>query len=421
MTFKSAVYIITMILTLESAFYVFNLNRRSILNILYTLFALDLAICTFVLYNISGAESYSTCLWWYRFNLPFGCFLPSLAIHFSLSLTEVRKAGHPLVLAAIYLPAAVFAVLMIFGGYFSAEFILTEWGWDVFIPFQSDYRFIFIIYYNAVIIVSAAIVYRWRYKFFERAGRMMAGSVFIPYAAAVAGIVLCPYFIFIESNATLNMAADMSGQIFFVIFVTGIRYSVKRYNSLDLTSEIRAGDLISGMSEPAFLVGLDGAILHHNSSGSELIDLDRVTRETSVFNIFDCPSALRALIDDLLSGRVKRKMIHCSVIAKGEIWKPVLLTVQSIHNFSGEISSVLVFIDENYTNKDFKEKYLITNRQMDIIMLALSGFSNREISEKLFLSERTVENHLFNIYNKLGVDNRIELFNIARKYNLISN
>ena len=57
MTLKSAVYIITMILTLESAFYVLNINRRSMVNILYFLFALDLAVCTFVLYNISGAES----------------------------------------------------------------------------------------------------------------------------------------------------------------------------------------------------------------------------------------------------------------------------------------------------------------------------------------------------------------------------
>jgi len=410
-----------MILTLESAFYVLNINRRSMVNILYFLFALDLAVCTFVLYNISGAESYSNCLWWYRFNIPFGCFLPSLAIHFSLLLTGTKNTGHPLVTAAVYLPAAVFAMLMIFGGYFSADFILTEWGWDVIVPFMSDYGFIFIIYYNTALIISATIVFRWRYKFTERAGIIMARSVFLPYAAAVAGILLCPYFIYIENNSALNMAAELSGQIFFVIFVTGIRFSAKHYNLLNLTPEIKAGDLISGMSEPAFLVGLDGTILHYNSGGNELIDLDRVAKESSIFNIFDCPCAMRAVIDDLLSGKIERKMIHCSISAKGEVWKPVLLTIQSIHHSSGEITSVFVFIDENYTNKDFKEKYNITNRQMDIIMLTLSGFPNREISGKLHLSERTVENHLFNIYNKLGVENRIELFNIARKYNLISN
>jgi NarL family two-component system response regulator LiaR len=49
-----------------------------------------------------------------------------------------------------------------------------------------------------------------------------------------------------------------------------------------------------------------------------------------------------------------------------------------------------------------------TNREMAIIKLAAKGMTNREIAEKLHLSIRTVEGHLRIIFNKLGVDSRIE-------------
>ena len=58
---------------------------------------------------------------------------------------------------------------------------------------------------------------------------------------------------------------------------------------------------------------------------------------------------------------------------------------------------------------------------MQIILLAISGISNREIAGRLALSERTVENHLFNIYNRIGIDNRMDLVNVAARYGLTPN
>jgi DNA-binding CsgD family transcriptional regulator len=41
--------------------------------------------------------------------------------------------------------------------------------------------------------------------------------------------------------------------------------------------------------------------------------------------------------------------------------------------------------------------------------LAASGASSREIADKLFLSARTVDNHLLRVYTKLGISSRDEL------------
>ncbi len=51
----------------------------------------------------------------------------------------------------------------------------------------------------------------------------------------------------------------------------------------------------------------------------------------------------------------------------------------------------------------------LTGQQRQIVRLAASGLSNREIGEQLFLSPRTVGSHLYNVYPKLGVSRRQQL------------
>jgi len=52
---------------------------------------------------------------------------------------------------------------------------------------------------------------------------------------------------------------------------------------------------------------------------------------------------------------------------------------------------------------------LLTRREEQVTRLVAEGLSNREISEKLGLSEHTVKNYLFRVFDKLGVSNRVEL------------
>jgi DNA-binding NarL/FixJ family response regulator len=51
---------------------------------------------------------------------------------------------------------------------------------------------------------------------------------------------------------------------------------------------------------------------------------------------------------------------------------------------------------------------LLTQREVDILRLGAQGRNNREIAEKLFLSERTVQSALASIFQKLGVASRLE-------------
>lgn len=57
---------------------------------------------------------------------------------------------------------------------------------------------------------------------------------------------------------------------------------------------------------------------------------------------------------------------------------------------------------------------VISDREMEVGYMLLSGMSNREIAEKFCISEKTVKNHLTKLYRKLGVTSRIKA-NIALK------
>jgi len=48
----------------------------------------------------------------------------------------------------------------------------------------------------------------------------------------------------------------------------------------------------------------------------------------------------------------------------------------------------------------------LSEREVEVLRLVANGKSNREIAAALVLSEKTVENHLANIYGRLRVDNR---------------
>ena len=52
---------------------------------------------------------------------------------------------------------------------------------------------------------------------------------------------------------------------------------------------------------------------------------------------------------------------------------------------------------------------LLSKREEDVVRLVADGFSNRDIANELSLSEHTIKNYLFHIFDKLGVSSRVEL------------
>src|SRR6202795_4548017 len=87
----------------------------------------------------------------------------------------------------------------------------------------------------------------------------------------------------------------------------------------------------------------------------------------------------------------------------GEIWLDSHTTAAVMRQFSapGEIGA-------SGSGKS-RERSPLSQREREIVQLVAQGYKNKEMAEKMFISEQTVKNHLHNIFDKLGVSDRLEL------------
>ena len=70
--------------------------------------------------------------------------------------------------------------------------------------------------------------------------------------------------------------------------------------------------------------------------------------------------------------------------------------------------------------EDDRSYQQLSNRELEILQLLAKGFTNKEISEQIFLSVKTVEAHRSKIYQKLGLRTRADLVDYALRHKLLS-
>ena len=84
---------------------------------------------------------------------------------------------------------------------------------------------------------------------------------------------------------------------------------------------------------------------------------------------------------------------------------------------SNVIKSLQGSMNEDNFSLTFESKcmeYKISEREKDILLLFFKGMQYKDIGEKLFISENTVRTHVYRIYKKCKVGNKLELMNIFK-------
>ena len=102
------------------------------------------------------------------------------------------------------------------------------------------------------------------------------------------------------------------------------------------------------------------------------------------------------------------KCVH--VVSQGQVWagnKELRFIIDSMAQDSAQSMRPPVS----------KGPSSLTKREVDLVTLVAEGLTNRDISRQLNLSEHTVRNYLFRIFNKVGTSNRLELalYALSRK------
>ena len=63
--------------------------------------------------------------------------------------------------------------------------------------------------------------------------------------------------------------------------------------------------------------------------------------------------------------------------------------------------------------------YTLTVRETEVLKLLAQGLRNKEIADKLYVSNGAIKKHLYNTFQKLHVSNRLELVNKAKQLGLL--
>ncbi len=72
------------------------------------------------------------------------------------------------------------------------------------------------------------------------------------------------------------------------------------------------------------------------------------------------------------------------------------------------VAAVLVLLRQRPQSPAADARTEPTRRELEVVTLLAQGLSNREIADKLFISEHTVRNHLGHVFGKLGVSSRTQ-------------
>ncbi len=418
MNMLSVIYIICSFIAFESAVTTFRLNRRAPENILFGIFSFNTTLFYLFFSQLVAAPDMVSAMKWHMVTTIPGMFNAILTLHFSLALTgRKRWASNPMFFIPFYIPSVYF-LIRVYQGVIITGVGITPWGWDVIYDQHNIESFLGILHSILCLVLSTILIIRW----YKTAGYVLekkqAKPIAFAFITGIAGSCFIMLHIVSVEQIYKTLLANIAFALLYTSFILGVRFSISRYKLMNLHPDIPVINIMMGMKEACLLVDTDGNIICMNREGSSLI---KGQEKKKIYEIFAVPENVREEIRQLAlckTGSITVRSYKNEKKPEDE-FRLFNLAIQCVVDEAGSLAGFIIVITEERSLTDFQKMYNITTRQMEIIHLVVSGLSNIEIAEQLIISERTVENHLFNIYNRIGIDNKIELMKTAAKYKFL--
>jgi two-component system, NarL family, nitrate/nitrite response regulator NarL len=174
-----------------------------------------------------------------------------------------------------------------------------------------------------------------------------------------------------------------------------------------------------GFESQASALKPDVAIVGAESNGgnSQVLEVLRMARAAfpKMYLILLVESSMGDLIVEAFRAGVRgvlcrddslEILVDCvNSVNKGQVWArndQLLYVLETLSQHSVPMSVV-----------DATGTALLSKRELDVVQSVAEGMTNREIAARLQLSEHTIKNYLFRVFDKLGVSNRAELVSFA--------
>lgn len=203
------------------------------------------------------------------------------------------------------------------------------------------------------------------------------------------------------------------------LYLVGLYYAVFHLRFMRNRLTVSADELIAHISDMVFITDRDAAIVSMNEPARRGVAA-RGGRSGAgrLLDVIHESAEMRALLDRLSAGELQSENIRITYRGEnGDVYTDSYVS-RIIDGFSDHVG-FLVVSSENRGKAMLQAAYRITDREFEVIELCVRGETNREMAGSLAVSIRTVETHIINIYNKLGVNNRIELMNVVSQFGLM--
>jgi DNA-binding CsgD family transcriptional regulator len=174
----------------------------------------------------------------------------------------------------------------------------------------------------------------------------------------------------------------------------------------------------SGVSRPASLIKYYFICLNFLYSITSAVIIMLPGKRSSIIHEHDRKIIVPAIVIIMLlqclplifyTSRIYVAVIFIFTFFAGNAFLPLYL------NYGTLLS---VFADENKKDLSLEElckRYEVSPRETDIVREICNGLSNKEISERLFISLQTVKDHTHRIYIKTNVKSRVQLINLVKE------
>jgi len=349
---------------------------------------------------------------WHKIMLYILIIFAAVILHFYMELTRTKIKN--IIKILIYLLAIVIIYFIYSEKNIFSSIQRNSNGFWIFTEYLSINFSIYMIYVTAYPLIIIFLLYNWANKSKLNKEKKQAKIIII---STIVTIGISDFSDIVMSHFDFYKIPHILPLMFLFYFValcyTLVKYSFLKFNISDLTKEI-----ISNVQDMIIILSPDKTILETNNNFEKTFTCtsnDLLNRKFDELIVFD--ENLNKKLDDLFNGKLSsfsRKIIYK--------YNPENIITDSYvsritDNFKDFIG-ILIVSKENQGINQFRKLYKISTRQMEIILLSIEGISNIEISEKLKITRRTVETHLFSIYSKLGIKNKVELMKLTNKFNL---
>jgi DNA-binding CsgD family transcriptional regulator len=221
-----------------------------------------------------------------------------------------------------------------------------------------------------------------------------------------------PFLVFawlmlIRFSVGLSGRKNSNRFVFLFLFINftllaAVGYYTTRENTMNPASLIRKYYIIMNL-----VISFIGAyLIHLPCKGRTVIhDYDRKIIAPSIFLIM----IVQCLSLVFYSGQQWLAVIFIFTFFTGNVFLPVYLTYGTL------VSGLSSDPGKEISFEDFCRKFEVSPRESDIVHEICNGLSNKEISEKLFISLQTVKDHTHRIYIKTNVRSRVQLITLVKE------